>query len=235
MQTTPSGSSGTRALALVCVDTCVRCRFLRRLLFVHGRFNYMRIATLVQYSFYKNMVFSLPLFYFAFWTGFSGQVRERPYEALFDREQTVYDAWLMTVFNIVYTSAPILALALFDMDVPANVAAQNPFNLYERSQRNTDFTFAVRAVRVGKAGAHRCAWQTFAVWMALAAYHSLMVYGGTYVLLGETPASDGQVMGLYGIGTAMMSVCIVIVTAQVCLRHEPELLIVPSSRICPSC
>jgi len=54
----------------------------------------------------------------------------------------------MTVFNIVYTSAPILALALFDMDVPANVAAQNPFNLYERSQKNTDFTFAVRAVCV---------------------------------------------------------------------------------------
>jgi len=55
--------------------------------------------------------------------------------------------------------------------------------------------------------------------MALAVYHSLMVYGGTYVLMGETPASDGQVMGLYGTGTVMMSVCIVIVTAQVCVPH----------------
>jgi hypothetical protein len=51
--------------------------------------------------------------------------------------------------------------------------------------------------------------------MGTAAYHSLIVYFGTYVLMAEVPGQEGTVLGLYGTGAAMMSVCIVIVTFQV--------------------
>ena len=49
-------------------------RFLKRLLLVHGRWSYLRISMLIQYSFYKNFTFTLPNFYFGFFNGFSGQV-----------------------------------------------------------------------------------------------------------------------------------------------------------------
>lgn len=40
-------------------------RFLKRLLLVHGHWNYMRIGYLVLYNFYRNAVFVLMLFWYA--------------------------------------------------------------------------------------------------------------------------------------------------------------------------
>ena len=57
--------------------------------------------------------------------------------------QTVYDAWLMIIFNIVYTSAPIVNLALWDMDVPAEVAFRNIPDVYCRSKDSEDFSLLV--------------------------------------------------------------------------------------------
>jgi len=62
--------------------------------------------------------------------------------------QTVYDPWLMMVFNIVYTSAPIISLALFDMDVPAEVAFHNEPDVYCRSRDAMDFSVLVRLCSV---------------------------------------------------------------------------------------
>jgi P-type E1-E2 ATPase len=48
-------------------------RFLKELLLVHGRWNYRRMAKVVRYSFYKNIVLTQILFAYNFLTGFSGQ------------------------------------------------------------------------------------------------------------------------------------------------------------------
>ncbi len=48
-------------------------RFLERLLFVHGRWSYVRIASLIQYFFYKNITFTISQFLFAFYSAFSGR------------------------------------------------------------------------------------------------------------------------------------------------------------------
>lgn len=40
-------------------------RFLKRLLLVHGHWNYQRIGYLVLYNFYRNAVFVLMLFWYA--------------------------------------------------------------------------------------------------------------------------------------------------------------------------
>lgn len=47
-------------------------RFLKSLLFVHGREAYRRNAFLVCYNFYKNALFVLPQYWYGFLCGFSG-------------------------------------------------------------------------------------------------------------------------------------------------------------------
>ncbi len=47
-------------------------RFLARLLLVHGSLSHYRLARLIKYSFYKNILFCFVLFFFQFYCGFSG-------------------------------------------------------------------------------------------------------------------------------------------------------------------
>ena len=49
--------------------TIGRFKFLQRLLLVHGRWNYIRMAALVLYMFYKNIVFALAQFWYSMYTG----------------------------------------------------------------------------------------------------------------------------------------------------------------------
>ena len=48
-------------------------RFLKRLLLIHGRYDYRRMSKVILYSFYKNIVLTFILFYYLFFTAFSGQ------------------------------------------------------------------------------------------------------------------------------------------------------------------
>jgi phospholipid-transporting ATPase len=47
-------------------------KFLKNLLFTHGREAYRRNSYLVCYIFYKNIVFVTPQFWFGFQSAFSG-------------------------------------------------------------------------------------------------------------------------------------------------------------------
>ena len=49
-------------------------RYLERLLLVHGRWSYLRMAKFLRYFFYKNFAFTLCHFWLAFFCGFSAQV-----------------------------------------------------------------------------------------------------------------------------------------------------------------
>lgn len=49
-------------------------RFLEPLLLVHGRRSYRRIARMVAYFFYKNLLFGLTIFFFNGVCFFSGQI-----------------------------------------------------------------------------------------------------------------------------------------------------------------
>ena len=81
-------------------------RYLWELLLVHGRFNYIRQSEMILYFFYKNLIFTMPQFLFAFYCGYSGQ--------------TVYDEWYMTFYNLIFTALPLFMRGLFerDFDVP---------------------------------------------------------------------------------------------------------------------
>jgi len=78
-------------------------RMLWRLLFVHGRWNYIRISEMILYFFYKNMLFTIPQFLNGFFCGYSGQ--------------TIYDDVYVTLYNLIFTALPLIVRAVFEQDV----------------------------------------------------------------------------------------------------------------------
>jgi magnesium-transporting ATPase (P-type) len=78
-------------------------RFLSPLLLKHGRYNYIRMTSVVCYMFYKNILMSMGQFWFNFNNGWSGQ--------------KYYTEGAIQMFNLLYTSIPILLLGVYDRDV----------------------------------------------------------------------------------------------------------------------
>jgi phospholipid-translocating P-type ATPase (flippase) len=113
------GEEGTQA-ALSSDYAIGEFKHLRKLILFHGRLNYMRIAEMITYFFFKNFLFTLPQFFFAFYSGFSGQ--------------TIFDDWFVSFFNLIFTCLPLLFKALFDQDINDNdgtfVSEHIPYTYY---------------------------------------------------------------------------------------------------------
>ena len=80
-------------------------RFLRSLLFLHGRNNIRRIGIVISYSFYKNFLLVICMACYAPWNGLSGT--------------TFYDSYLIMMYNMVFTSIPIFIVGSLDVDIYA--------------------------------------------------------------------------------------------------------------------
>jgi len=80
------------------------CEFqhLENLLLVHGRWTYNRIANVVCYFFFKNIAFTMTIFWWNLYCGFSGQL--------------FYEEWTQICFNVFFTSLPVFALGFFEVD-----------------------------------------------------------------------------------------------------------------------
>lgn len=87
-------------------------RMLKRLLFFHGRESYRKNATLILYNFFKNVVLCMPQFWFGINNYLSGQ--------------TLYEAINYQLFNITYTSLPIILYALFDKQTTDLILLADP-------------------------------------------------------------------------------------------------------------
>lgn len=87
-------------------------RFLQSLVLVHGRWCYKRIARMVNFFFYKNIVFGMTLFYFNGCSFFSGGL--------------TYDEFYISLYNVIFTSVTPLAIGIFDQDVPRKVSIKYP-------------------------------------------------------------------------------------------------------------
>ena len=161
-------------------------RYLRKLLFVHGRYAYIRITMLILYSFYKNVAFTLPQFYFGFYNGFSGQ--------------TLFNAWILVLFNLVFTNLTIGLYAIWDRDVPEYLLLKNP-ELYDRSRMNKIFTI-----------------KNLIYWLFLGVMHSFIVYffGGIFIW-GDELSHSGQTSGLWSFGSHMAASLIIVVTIKIML------------------
>ncbi|NWR39145.1 AT8B1 ATPase, partial [Tachuris rubrigastra] len=101
-------------------------RYLQRLLLVHGRWSYIRMCKFLRYFFYKNFAFTLVHIWYSFFNGFSAQ--------------TAYEDWFITLYNVLYSSLPVLLVGLFDQDVSDKLSLRFP-ELYILGQRDLLFNY----------------------------------------------------------------------------------------------
>ncbi|VVT45956.1 uncharacterized protein SAPINGB_P000975 [Magnusiomyces paraingens] len=92
-------------------------RFLGRLLLVHGRWAYRRLCEMVANMFYKNVVFTLTLFWYNFNNSFDGSY--------------LFDYTYITLFNLAFTSLPVIFMGFLDQDVSDKISMAVPA-LYRR-------------------------------------------------------------------------------------------------------
>ncbi|RZF38274.1 hypothetical protein LSTR_LSTR008997 [Laodelphax striatellus] len=115
---------------------------LKKALLVHGHWYYIRAATLIQYFFYKNIVFITPQVYFA--CGMSPVV--------------LYCSLFLLLYNTLFTFLPIMIYSLLEQDYCADILMTHP-ELYKINQNNKLMTWYNFAL-----------WVLFGIWHSLVIY-----------------------------------------------------------------
>lgn len=174
-----SGLEGTAA-ARASDYSIGRFRFLHTLLFVHGVWSYQRIALLAQIIFYKTSFVTFGMFCFGAVNVFSGQ-------------QFFHDS-VMLFYNILFTSAPVIVVAVLDKAIPRHIAEIRPV--------------AYKSLR----GGALCNWKTWLSWMASSAFHSVIVFGVIALSIGEHSIGreDGRSNGIWSLSQVNYAVIVFI-------------------------
>lgn len=128
-----SGQEGMQAV-MASDFAIAQFRFLTPLLLVHGRLSYKRITRMINFFFYKNLLFGITIFVFNGFALFSGQ--------------PIYNDFYMAMYNVVFTLAMPLVVGWFDRDVDKSYGLRFP-QLYREGG------WGVVKVGVGRAWA-RC-------------------------------------------------------------------------------
>ncbi len=105
------GQEGRQA-ASVADYSISQFRYLSPLIIKHGQCNYIRMANLVCFIFYKNFLLSLSMYWYNFSCGFTGQ--------------NFIVEGAIQMYNLFYTSLPILYYASYDMPVSRNTFYRFP-------------------------------------------------------------------------------------------------------------
>ncbi|KAK1123006.1 hypothetical protein K0M31_008642 [Melipona bicolor] len=192
--------------ATMCSDFAIaRFKFLKKALLVHGHWYYVRISTLTQFFFYKNFIFITPQVLYNTYTGFSAQ----PF----------YDALFFMLYNVIFTSMPILVYGLFEQNFTADKLLRKPY-LYKLYRRNYLLT----------------RWQ-FLLWTALALWHSLIIYYMSHVYISINPVTlyNNTPVDQWTFGTFVFHLVTLVANLQVLLRScywtLPLILIVTLSEL----
>ncbi len=120
-----SGREGLQA-ARISDFSIAQFRFLQRLLFVHGRWNYIRTGKYILGTFWKEIVFYLVQAQYQRYNGYTGT--------------SLYEPASLTVFNTLFTSLPVILLGIFEKDLQAETLLAVP-ELYTYGQKNKGFSF----------------------------------------------------------------------------------------------
>ncbi|KAK9401777.1 putative phospholipid-transporting ATPase IH [Crotalus adamanteus] len=161
-------------------------KHLKKMLLIHGHFYYVRISELVQYFFYKNVCFIFPQFLYQFFCGFS--------------QQPLYDTAYLTLYNISFTSLPILLYSLMEQHVSSETLKRNPI-LYRDVAKNAYLR-----------------WRVFIYWTFLGVFDAVVFFFGAYFLFdNSTMTSNGQMFGNWTFGTLVFTVLVFTVTLKLAL------------------
>uniref|UniRef100_A0A671PP72 Phospholipid-transporting ATPase n=1 Tax=Sinocyclocheilus anshuiensis TaxID=1608454 RepID=A0A671PP72_9TELE len=161
-------------------------KHLKKMLLVHGHYYYIRIAELVQYFFYKNVCFIFPQFLYQFFCGFS--------------QQPLYDTAYLTLYNISFTSLPILLYSLMEQHINMDILKRDP-TLYRDIAKNSLLR-----------------WPTFIYWTFLGIFDAVVFFFGAFFLFDNTTfTSNGQMFGNWTFGTLVFTVLVFTVTLKLAL------------------
>ncbi|CAK4656690.1 hypothetical protein LEN26_000892 [Aphanomyces euteiches] len=161
--------------------------FLTRLLLVHGRANYERLAKLVLYIIYKNILLITAQFVYTTYAGLSGQ--------------KIFLETGSQLYNVLLTSLPIIALAVWDHDVYDHVVLRLP-SLYRVGPLNMHLNHAV-----------------FAYWVMCALIEAISI---TLVVVAAVDCCGiyGDSPGLWFLGNIVFSLVIVTANAKLLFMHH---------------
>ncbi|XP_033957286.1 phospholipid-transporting ATPase IH isoform X1 [Pseudochaenichthys georgianus] len=161
-------------------------KHLKKILLVHGHYYYIRISELVQYFFYKNVCFIFPQFLYQFFCGFS--------------QQPLFDTAYLTLYNISFTSLPILLYSLIEQHINVDILKKDP-SLYRDIAKNSLLR-----------------WPIFVYWTLLGVYDAIVMFFGAYFLFDNTTfTSNGQMFGNWTFGTLVFTVLVFTVTFKLAL------------------
>ena len=100
-------------------------RFLQRLVLVHGRWSYRRLGETIANFFYKNVIWTFTIFWYQIYCNF-----DMTY---------LYDYTYILLFNLAFTSVPIIFMGVLDQDVSDKVSLAVP-QLYRRGIERKEWT-----------------------------------------------------------------------------------------------
>ncbi|ETI56065.1 hypothetical protein F441_01302 [Phytophthora nicotianae CJ01A1] len=129
---------------------------LGRLLLYHGRLSYLRTTQCIDYFLYKNIVFTVPHFFYGIASAFSAQ--------------TFFCDLYITAYNVVFTALPVTIRAVMETDLLEAIAAKFP-ELYRFGATNMFFSHRTMAKSSSLAVCH--ALITTAVPLLLAQHSNL--------------------------------------------------------------
>lgn len=118
-----SGREGLQA-ARISDYSIAQFRFLQRLLFVHGRWNYIRTGKYILGTFWKEIIFYLVQAQYQHYNGYTGT--------------SIYESASLAVFNTLFTSLPVIIPGIFEKDLSAATLLAVP-ELYSFGQKNKAF------------------------------------------------------------------------------------------------
>ncbi|KAL5200643.1 hypothetical protein ABZP36_021846 [Zizania latifolia] len=182
------GISGVEGMqAVMASDFAIaQFRFLERLLLVHGHWCYRRISVMICYFFYKNVTFGVTIFLYEAFASFSGK--------------PAYDDWFLSLYNVLFTSLPVIALGVFDQDVSARLCLQYP-GLYQEGVQNILFS-----------------WRRILGWMLNGVINAILIFFFCTTAFGlQAFRENGQVAGLDALGVLMYTCVVWVVNCQMAL------------------
>ncbi|KAI9141568.1 hypothetical protein BKA69DRAFT_1038322 [Paraphysoderma sedebokerense] len=170
-------------------------RYLQRLFFVHGHWSYLRVSKFTLGTFYKCIMFYSTQAVYQLYTGFS--------------TTSLYEQWTLAMYNILFSSLPVVLLGIFDRDLSDKTLVSVP-QIYIAGQQNREFNVKI-----------------FLWWMAKGVVQALIIIFGTFMLNtaifnSVNPAQGSMVQhpsdstdSLYLLGTICYTIVVFVATIQV--------------------
>lgn len=146
----------------------------------------LSVAWQISYFFYKNIVFGFTIFFYEAYASFSGQA--------------VYNDWYLSLYNVFFTSLPVIALGVFDQDVSSKLCLKFPL-LYQEGVQNVLFS-----------------WYRILAWAFNGLLSATLIFS---FCIGETGNQalhqGGRVVDLEILGTTMFTCVVWVVNCQMAL------------------